>query len=229
MAISHLGSNGGNGSNNSFTVVAGSNRMAICTCHIEADTTNPSSVTATLGGQSLTALSGSPGSTGAPTSNNVYSFYGDETLLAGIGTGAQTLDFTINGGAGIQGVQSTFIHFSGCSQSAPSFASATNTSGTPSVNVSPAATGAAVVGVMQHNNSGATTSGGSGYTVAYDSGVSGDARTFLEYKISGASGSQAVDASMSSTRWVMGGIVIEENAGSSAVKRNNLMLVGMGR
>lgn len=209
----------------SYTVPAGTNRKAILSVGFSCNNgATPSSVTATLGGVSFTAVTGSPVTTdglGGGNAQNNYSFFMDDASLPA--TGSQSLVVTITGGTGVEGYRIALAIHSGCAQGQPTYAEVARTtegSGTDSV-VVPVSPGTfavaegsvAVLSVMDDRLP--TYSGGTGYTQRYN--FVGDLAATTAYGTSkaftGVSTGNAV-ATKDIASWWAGAVVVLDPATS---------------
>ena len=211
------------------TVPGGSNRIGLFSLSFEF-TAAPTSVTATLDGETLTPIASSASGDSGGFEQAEYTFYADEALLATIGTGAKALVFSITGGAGHQGFSSKSQFIVDAAQSAPVGTTGGATGGgTASATVNPAGANAVVVAFVSSNNAGGTSTAGSGYTLDYDAAsAGGDGRGITQHQDDPATGSQACDLTLpSSTRWAMVAVVVE-NAAGAAPRAQRLLLLGVG-
>jgi hypothetical protein len=233
MATWDSGNGAAASSGTAVTVPSGTNRLGLFALSFEYDSA-PTSVTATLGGEALTALDSGVSTAGGGTEQVVYAFYADEALLTTIGTGSKTLSFSVTGGSGHQGFSSLWEFIVDAAQSAPASADAGSSSNTdtPTVTINPAAASAVAVAFVGHNAAAATATAGSGYTIDYDAGSSGgDARGVMQHDDNPATGSQACSMTLSSsTRWAIVAVVVEAAAsGGATATSGRKTLLGVGR
>lgn len=214
-----LGQSGATGLSNAFTIVSGSNRRGVAVLSTEYNSAG--TVTASMGGVSLTLVATAVSAAGGGTEQAVYVFDITEADFATMGNGSKTLTFSVVGGS-YQGHHSLFSHWSDAGADALSVATAGSTvsSTSATVNVSPAAGSAAVVGLCAHNNAATSSTAGSGYTLFYDAGDGGgDSRGVAQFNASASAGSQACDIAIPLTRWAIAGVVFEHNAGGGGTDK----------
>lgn len=216
MSATLLAVNGAAVNSSSFTVSAGTSRMAIASYHLESSTV-PTSVSATLGGTAITALGSIDSSSGI---ESTYVFFINEATLTTIGTGAKTLVFTETGGAGFQGKSSGLIQYDGAAQTTPLFN--TNFSAgdsSPSAAVTFLAAGGAIAGFLTQNNIGVTTAdNGSGVTIDYDAASgTADNRAVVCHKLGASSGSQSVSLTIgASTQYALLVVGVEASGAAAS-------------
>lgn len=209
-----LAESGANGNNQSFTVSAGTSRRGIAAFSLEYNSIP--TVSATLGGVSLTLIDTAVSNGGAGQENAVFVFDIKETDFASIGTGAKVLAFTVTGGSGNQGGQSFFSHVDDADQGALVVTKAS--AGT--VNVNPAAGSAYVVAISNINHTGvtATASSPSGAAIFFDQADGGgDLRAAGLSAASVAAGSVAATITWSGgSRPAIAAVVIEDAGGAAS-------------
>lgn len=155
--------------------------------------TAPTTVTATLGGNSLTAATGSP-ATVQPggTGNAVWAFYLLEANFPANGT--QALVVSVTGGADLQGTLVGWTFLGGASQSAPSYSELNESGGTDmSIGSFSVTSGGAAVAALTEGGSGATYTESANWVEVWDTDAAGgDAYGAGAYRLYVADGSDTV-------------------------------------
>lgn len=202
----------------SYTVPSGTNRYGVLLVQ-EEYATAPTSITATIGGNSLTAVSGSPFP--ASAASGLWAFYILDANLPA--TGAQTVAITVTGGSGLQGRMSAMVIHSGAIQSAPTVTSTINQAGVATISIGPfnyTDGSMAQAGIMTGAGN-QTSTESAGWTEAYDQADTfGDTAGAGATRVYSGSGSDTVVFTASTGYSNVSGVVLVIDAAGGGAPEN---------
>lgn len=198
-------------SNFNVTIPSGTDRAATLLVGLEFDTTPPTSVTATVGGVSMTSAGTAQPSTVASGGYDciVYAFYLLDAAFPA--TGTQAVAVTITGGTSVQGHRRAFNVSDALTQSAPQHASVGNASASTTLAMGPLNTenGSLGMAAVQNTVSGTTFTVGGAWTERWDAAdAAGDASQAGADVAHSASGTDTVTFTASASARLAGAFLV---------------------